>query len=42
VLSALGDPGGERTVVTQNRTTARPAGYFTVNDLEIVWASSRG
>jgi HAD superfamily hydrolase (TIGR01509 family) len=42
VLSSLGDPGGERTVVIQNRTTARPAGYFTVNDLEMVWASSKG
>jgi HAD superfamily hydrolase (TIGR01509 family) len=41
VLSCLGDPGGERAVVIQNRTTARPAGYFTVNDLEQVWASSK-
>ncbi len=42
VLSCLGDPDGERAVVIQNRTTARPAGYFTVNDLEQVWASSKG
>jgi HAD superfamily hydrolase (TIGR01509 family) len=41
VLSCLGDPGGERAVVIQNRTAARPAGYFTVNDLEMVWASSK-
>ncbi len=41
VLSCLGDPGGERAIVIQNRTAARPAGYFTADDLEAVWASSK-
>jgi HAD superfamily hydrolase (TIGR01509 family) len=41
VLSCLGDPDGERAIVIQNRTAARPAGYFTADDLETVWASSK-
>ncbi len=41
VLSSLGDPGGERAVVIQNHSAARPAGYFSVDDLEKVWASSK-
>jgi len=41
VLSCLGDPGGEQAVVIENHTSARPAGYFTVNDLETIWASSK-
>jgi HAD superfamily hydrolase (TIGR01509 family) len=36
VLSSLGDPGGEETVVVQNRTTADPQGYFSFEDLEKV------
>ncbi len=34
VLSCLGDPDGEQTVVIQNRTEANPAGFLSVNDLE--------
>jgi beta-phosphoglucomutase-like phosphatase (HAD superfamily) len=41
VLSCLGDPGGERTVVIQNHTSAKPGSYFTVDDLEMVWASGK-
>jgi HAD superfamily hydrolase (TIGR01509 family) len=41
VLSSLGDPGGERTVVIQNHTSAKPGSYFTVDDLEMVWASGK-
>lgn len=36
VVSSLGDPGGERTVVLANRTPARPGEYVTVHDLEQV------
>lgn len=39
VLSSLGDPDGEQALVVQNRTEARPKGYFSVNDLEIVLAN---
>ena len=42
VLSCLGDPGGETAVVYQNRTKAKPAGYFTVQNLEEVLASGKG
>jgi HAD superfamily hydrolase (TIGR01509 family) len=42
VLSSLGDPDGEPAVVIQNRTEAKPAGYFGVNDLEKVLAGSKG
>jgi beta-phosphoglucomutase-like phosphatase (HAD superfamily) len=36
VLSSLGDPGGERLTIIQNRSAAQPAGFFTVTDLERV------
>jgi HAD superfamily hydrolase (TIGR01509 family) len=36
VVSSLGDPGGERTVVLENRTAAKPGDYVTVQDLEQV------
>jgi beta-phosphoglucomutase-like phosphatase (HAD superfamily) len=36
VVSGLGDPGGERLVVLENRSQANPRGYFTVADLERV------
>ena len=39
VVSSLGDPGGEQTVVLANRTAARPQGYVTVSDLEMVLAA---
>ncbi len=42
VLSSLGDPGVEETVVVQNRTDARPESCFTVEDLERVLASQTG
>jgi HAD superfamily hydrolase (TIGR01509 family) len=42
VLSSLGDPGGEETVVAQNRTEANPVGFFSVDDLEKVLASRKG
>lgn len=34
VVSSLGDPGGERTTVIENRSGARPGDYVTVSDLE--------
>lgn len=34
VVSSLGDPDGERTVVLENRSQARPGNYVTVEDLE--------
>lgn len=40
VLSSMGDPDGEQTVVFQNHTTANPAGFFSLDDLEKVLASS--
>jgi HAD superfamily hydrolase (TIGR01509 family) len=33
VLSSLGDPQGEQLTVMQNRSHARPTGFFTVHDL---------
>ena len=42
VLSNLGDPGGEQTVVTQNRTTANPARFLSVDDLETILAGRQG
>lgn len=42
VLSSLGDPDGELTEVVQNRTEAKPTGFFSVNDLEQVLASRKG
>ena len=38
VLTCLGDPGGEFCDVLKNRSAARPAGYFQVQDLERVLA----
>ena len=35
-LTCLGDPGGEECAVLENRSAARPAAYFTVDDLEKV------
>ena len=40
VVSSLGDPGGEQTVVLENRTQARPHDYVTVRDLEQVLAAA--
>ena len=34
VVSSLGDPGGERTVVIANRSPARPRAYITLADLK--------
>jgi HAD superfamily hydrolase (TIGR01509 family) len=34
VVTSLGDPDGERTRVIANRSTARPADYITLADLE--------
>jgi HAD superfamily hydrolase (TIGR01509 family) len=39
VVSSLGDPGGEQTVVLENRTQAMPQSYVTVRDLEQVLAA---
>jgi HAD superfamily hydrolase (TIGR01509 family) len=41
VVSSLGDPGGEKTVVVQNRTNANPFGYVDVDDLEAILTSGR-
>ena len=40
VVSCLGDPDGEQTVVRENHTQARPAGFVDSADLEKVLASS--
>ncbi len=39
VVSSLGDPGGEKTVVLANRSGARPGDYITLGDLEACLAS---
>lgn len=39
VVSSLGDPGGERTRVIANRSSAQPADYVTLTDLERCLAS---
>jgi len=36
VLTCLGDPGGERCEVIENRSQARPRDYFQASDLEAV------
>ncbi len=36
VLTCLGDPGGEDCEVLENRSAARPRGYFRLEDLENV------
>lgn len=41
VLTSLGDPDGERAVVVENRSQARPGDVFTVGDLEDVLAGNR-
>jgi HAD superfamily hydrolase (TIGR01509 family) len=40
VLSCLGDPGGEVCEVIENRSAAKPEGWFKVADLEQVLAGS--
>lgn len=39
VVTSLGDPDGEKMVVIENRTSARPQAYMTVRDLEQVLSS---
>ena len=41
VLSCLGDPGGEQTIVRENRTEANPAGFLSEADLEKVLDSHK-
>jgi HAD superfamily hydrolase (TIGR01509 family) len=41
VLSSLGDPDGEQTVVVQNHTEANPGEFFTVDDLESILADPK-
>jgi beta-phosphoglucomutase-like phosphatase (HAD superfamily) len=41
VLTSLGDPDGELAIVVENRSPARPAGVFTVADLEGVFSANR-
>jgi HAD superfamily hydrolase (TIGR01509 family) len=41
VLSSLGDPGGEACQVLANRSPARPRGFLTVADLEMILAFGR-
>jgi len=41
VLSCLGDPGGEVCEVLENRSAARPAGWFRLADLEAVLSSRK-
>jgi beta-phosphoglucomutase-like phosphatase (HAD superfamily) len=41
VLSSLGDPDGEQLTVAQNRSQAKPRGFFTVDDLEKVAAGHK-
>jgi HAD superfamily hydrolase (TIGR01509 family) len=41
VLTTLGDPGGEKCVVRENRSEARPGACFTVADLEAVLAGAK-
>lgn len=40
VVSSLGDPDGERMVVLENRTQAKPQDYVTLRDLEQILASA--
>jgi beta-phosphoglucomutase-like phosphatase (HAD superfamily) len=42
VLSCLGDPGGEKCEVLENRSEARPVDCFRVGDLEAVAAGGVG
>lgn len=41
VVSNLGDPDGEKTIVVQNRTQAYPSVYITVSDLDAVLTSNQ-
>ncbi|MFN2118636.1 MAG: HAD-IA family hydrolase [Candidatus Promineifilaceae bacterium] len=41
VVSSLGDPDGEKTIVFQNHTQADPSGYVKVSDLDAILNSSR-
>jgi dihydroxyacetone kinase phosphoprotein-dependent L subunit len=41
VVSSLGDPGGERTVVLANHSPARPGEWVTLADLDSVTGASR-
>ena len=34
VVSSLGDPGGERSVVIGNRSSSRPGDFVALTDLE--------
>jgi hypothetical protein len=42
VVSSLGDPGGEGTVVIANRSRTRPGDYLGLADLEACMISDRG
>lgn len=39
VVSSLGDPGGEQTIVLENRSKAMPRDFITLRDLEQILAS---
>ncbi len=41
VLTCLGDPGGEQCEVLANRSPARPSAWFSVADLEKIFAATR-
>jgi beta-phosphoglucomutase-like phosphatase (HAD superfamily) len=41
VLTTLGDPGGEKCVVRENRSAAKPGDWFTLADLEAVLAGAK-
>ena len=41
VVSSLGDPDSEETVVSENRSNADPQGYVRVDDLEAILAGGR-
>jgi HAD superfamily hydrolase (TIGR01509 family) len=40
VLTCLGDPGGEKCEVLQNRSRANPVDYFSISDLETILQSA--
>jgi beta-phosphoglucomutase-like phosphatase (HAD superfamily) len=42
VLTALGDPEGEKCEVLENRSKAKPGDYFTVEDLHNILISYGG
>jgi HAD superfamily hydrolase (TIGR01509 family) len=41
VLTTLGDPGGEKCVVRENRSAAKPGDWFTVADLDAVLTGAK-